>query len=214
MLEGLLDDLLADSPPKKGEIRPFRPSFRPDEIQQPRGFSPNSPLSPLECVIPDSPMPASDPPPDFWNRVQAIAEELDNVEVDVRADEAPEPVHLREYLRRAVDTVERLYAETDIDAVAAAIASEFHATTAECLALLDDDDKRAIETGDKAMIEAWRTAVRLRHLVRYRLTGSDGTPMATQSSVMPRPGQTKGELIERLKREFGARLILCDHYEI
>ncbi|WP_020564618.1 hypothetical protein [Methylosarcina fibrata] len=45
MLDGILDDILGDSP-KRGEIRPDSPFFRPAQTRVNTGLSPDSPNSP------------------------------------------------------------------------------------------------------------------------------------------------------------------------
>ncbi len=45
MLDGILDDILDDSP-KRGEIRPNSPAIRPSQTRVITEFSPNSPNSP------------------------------------------------------------------------------------------------------------------------------------------------------------------------
>ncbi|MDD5036674.1 MAG: hypothetical protein PHE55_18195 [Methylococcaceae bacterium] len=49
----------------------------------------------------------------------------------------------------------------DISALAAEIAREFGIDPAQCLALLDDEDRQAIGAGDTGMVEAWKGFVGL-----------------------------------------------------
>jgi hypothetical protein len=52
----------------------------------------------------------------------------------------------------------------------------------------------------------------LRNIVKFQLKDEHGKLMKPVCMEMPRPGETKEQLLERLKNEFGDRLVLggCD----
>jgi hypothetical protein len=163
MLDGLLDDLFADSPPPRGEIRPVSPVFRPGETRAVTGFSPNSPLSPGGGEISNSPR--------LWWRIAIRCPDGRVIEVD-----APSGMTLAE----ARDYANRIFGggevtglvplagagatagqPADLEALAEDIASETGLSVSKALALLDADDREAIRTGsDPGQVEAWRYAAR------------------------------------------------------
>jgi len=56
--------------------------------------------------------------------------------------------------------------------------------------------------------DAMGREARRRGLVRYRLRGDDGSPLPGFSLESPGPGEDRAQCLERLRREFGTRLLL------